>query len=120
MKKLSDYKGEEAIILWDDLLDPLIAIVKNPEVKKLARSGGNKLEIARGLIRLQQKEITEMLLRIDPTPIDGLNIITRLIDLFSEIGQNKELVSFFGYAAQAKTDRESTDSATENIGESEN
>lgn len=120
MKKLSDYKGEDAIILWDDLLEPLIEIIKNPEVKTLARSGKSRIELVRGLIRLQKKEITEILLRIDPTPIDGLNIITRLIDLFTEISENKELVSFFGYAAQAKTDRESTDSATENIGESEN
>lgn len=119
MKKLSDYKGEDALELWDDLLDPLTEIIKNPEVKNLARSGKNRIEIARGLLRLQRKEIVEILLRIDPEPIDGLNILSRLIGLLAEIGQNEEIKSFFGFAAQAKTDSESLGSATESTGAEE-
>ena len=120
MKRLSDYKGEEAIELWDDLLDPLTVIIQNPEVKTLARSGKNRLEKARELLRLNRKEIIEILLRVDPEPIDGLNIISRLIALLSEIGQNPEISAFFGSAAQAKTDSESLDSATESTEVGEN
>lgn len=114
MKKLSDYKGEDALELWDDLLDPLSAIIGNPEIKAVVRSGKPKLEIARSLLRLQRKEIVEILLRIDPEPIDGLNVVSRLIALLAEIGQNEEVKSFFGYAAQAQTDSVSSDSLTEN------
>lgn len=115
MKKLSDYKGEDALELWDNLLDPLTVIIGNPKVKEVAKSGKNKLEIARELLRLQRKEIIEILVLIDPEPIDGLNIVSRLIALLSEIGQNEEVRSFFGYAAQAKTDSESFTSPMENI-----
>lgn len=120
MKKLSDYKGEDALELWDRLLDPLSAIIGNPEIKAIVRSGKNKLEIARALLRVQRKEIVEILLMIDPEPIDGLNIVSRLISLLSEIGQNDEVKAFFGYAAQVKQDSVSSDSHMENIEGAEN
>lgn len=113
MKKLSDYKGEEAINLWADLFDPLSEILTNEEVRKVVASGQPKLLIAKAILKNSAKEATDILTRIDPTPLDGLNIIIRLVDLVAEIGQNEEIRSFFGYAEQEKTEGESSGSPTE-------
>ena len=61
------------------------------------------------------KEAVEILLRIDNTPIDGLNIIIRLVNLIADIGQNEEISGFFGYAEQDQKAKGSSGSPTENI-----
>lgn len=113
MKKLSDYQGDEAIELWADLLDPLTDILGDPEVQKVVKSGQAPLMIAREVLKTHKKEATEILLRIDPEPIDGLNIILRLATVIVDVGQRDELKSFFGYAVQATTEDESSGSVTE-------
>lgn len=104
MKKLSDYQGEEAIELWVDLLDNLSVILSDKEIAKIVKSGDTKINIAKKILKLHGKEAVEILERIDDTPVNGLNIVVRLVELITEIGQNEELQSFFGYAEQAKTE----------------
>lgn len=115
MKKLSDYKGDEAIELWADLLDPLTSIFTDDEFKKVVMKGESKLVIAKTLLKNRKSEMIEIMTRIDPEPLNGLNIITRLIALITEIGKNEEIKSFFGYAEQKKTENEFIGSPTENI-----
>ena len=108
MKKLSEYEGDEALELWADLLDPLSVILTDDRVRKVIQSGKSKITIAREIIKFHKKEAVEIMLRIDPTPINGLNVILRLIALLADIGENEEIKSFFGYAAQVKTDSASS------------
>lgn len=115
MKKLSDYKGDEAIELWSDLLEPMTAILGDKNVAETVTSGKPPMIIAKEILKSHSKEATQILTRIDPTPIDGLNIIVRLVENLADIGKNEEVKSFFGYAEQVKTDSESTGSVTENI-----
>lgn len=115
MKKFSDYKGDEAIDLWADLLEPITNIISDPEVKKVVTSGQPKLVIAKTLIKNHKNEAVEILLRIDETPIDGLNLLLRLIELLADIGEVPEIKSFFGFAAEEQTDIESSGSPTESI-----
>lgn len=119
MKKLSDYQGDEAIELWADLLEPMTKILGDNEVQKVITSGKPKLLIAKEILKSHKKESTEILLRIDPEPINGLNIILRLIALLADIGENEEIRGFFGYAEQAHTENESFGSVTENTEDSE-
>ena len=63
----------------------------------------------------KREEATNILLRIDPTPINGLNIIIRLIDVIKDIEQNEDLKSFFGFAEQAKEANKSSGLPMENI-----
>ena len=114
MKKLSDYKDDEAIELWTDLLDPLSEILTDMEIRKVIQSGKSKMEIAKNILKLHKKEAVDIMLRIDSTPLDGLNIILRLVALLSDIGDNEEIKSFFGYAEQAQTEGASFGSPTEN------
>lgn len=120
MKKLSDYKGNEAIELWMDLLDPLTSIFTDDEFKKVVVKGKNKLIIARTLLKNHKSDVVEIMTRIDPEPLDGLNIITRLIALITEIGENEEIKSFFGYAEEVKMEEESSGLHMVNIEAKEN
>ena len=120
MKKLSDYKGDAAIELWVDLLDPLTSILTDDEIRKVVTHGENKIVIAKTLLKNHKSDVVEVMTRIDPEPLDGLNIITRLIALITEIGQNEEIKSFFGYAEEVKTGRESSGLHTVNTGAKEN
>ena len=114
MVKLSDYKGEEAIELWADLLDPISAILTNKEVVQVVRSNKSRLEIAKTILKNNKDEATQILLRIDPEPIDGINLVMRLMFILAEIGQNEDIKPFFGSAAQDMTGNESSGSVTEN------
>lgn len=112
MKKLSDYKDEEAIELWADLLDPMTVILQDAEVKETINSGLPKIEIAKVILKNHSKEAIEILRRIDDTEIDGLNIVLRLVGLLADIGQNEAIKSFFGYAEQVNKESQSSGSAT--------
>lgn len=117
MKTLSNYKGNDAIELWADLLDPLSRIFTDGNIAKVVRSGQSKLAIAKAIIKDHSQDAVEILTRIDDTPIDGLNVITRLVGLITEIGQDETVKSFFGFAAEQT--KESSGLPTENIGANE-
>lgn len=120
MKKLSDYKGEAAIELWCDLLDPLTEIFTDKKLSNVFYSGGSPIEIAKTILKKHSKAAEKILLRIDDTPINGLNLVVRLVEVITEIGKNEELKSFFGYAEQASDSSESSGSVTENTEADEN
>ena len=105
MKRLSDYKDEEAIDLWADLLDQIIAIFTDPEVAKMA--GQPPLQIARVIVKNHKTEVTQILLRIDPTPVDGLNVIIRLVDVLNELEASPEIKSFLGLSSEKKPTKSS-------------
>ena len=120
MKKLSDHTGEEAISMWTDLLEPMAAIINDEKVKKSVTSGKNRMIIAKEILESHKKEACEILLRIDDTPLNGLNILIRLADILQELGESEELRNFFGFAGQAMISNESSGSVTENIEAEEN
>lgn len=113
MKQLSEYKGDEAIELWADLIEPLTIILGDSDIQEVIQSNKPKISIAKEILKKHKKEATEILLRIDPDPIDGLNIVVRLIGLLADIGQSDEIKSFFGYAEQAKAESASSGYVTE-------
>lgn len=119
MKKLSDYQGDDAIELWADLFEPLMQILGDKQVQAVVQSGKPKLFIAKEILKSHKTEAKEILLRIDPEPINGLNIILRLIALIADIGENDEIKSFFGYAEQEKMGNESSGFAMVNTEEKE-
>ena len=113
MKKLSDYKDEEALDLWADLFDSIVAITSDEEVKKL--KGKPPIEIAKGILKLHRSEVVAILLRIDPAPIDGLNIVIRFLDVLMEVESSPEISAFLGLSEPETMSDGSSGSATENI-----
>lgn len=120
MKRLSDYKGDEAIELWADLITPITAILSDAEVKDIVTSGKSKMQIAQIILKKHKGEAVEILTKIDDTPINGLNIVLRVANLLTEIGENEDIKSFFGYSEQEKTQNESFGSPMENTEDGEN
>ena len=118
MRKLSDYDGEEALDLWADLIEPIAVILTNEEVKKTIQKNSPPLLIVRTILKSCKKEATEILLRIDDTPVNGLNIISRLLALIDEIMHDKIAMSFFNSQGQ-KSEDEFSGSAMENTGANE-
>ena len=114
MKKLSDYKDEAAIDLWADIIDVASPIVNDKEIRKIAQDESKTdLELAKELLKKHKKTVCDILLTIDETPINGINLLTRLIALINEIGESPEIADFFGFSGQTETE-ESSGSATEN------
>ena len=120
MRKLSDYKGDEAIELWADLIEPIAMILADKSMEATIKSGKPKIVVAKEILKAHKKEATEILLRIDPEPLTGLNIILRLVNILVEIDSAEELKGFFQSAGQVKTDKEYSGSVTENTEGTEN
>lgn len=118
MKKLSDYKGEDAIDLWADLLEPISAITSDREIAVIAKAINQKLCLRKRSLN-GIKEATEILLAIDDTPINAINIVLRLISLINEISEYDEIMDFFALQGQ-KTEGGSSGSVMENTEASEN
>lgn len=116
MKKLSDYQGEAAIDLWADVMDYTSTIIKDPKVRKKANAP--KLELAKTMLKLHKKEVCKIMLRIDETPVNGLNVLVRLVSILDEVFEEPELRSFFGMQSQNEQ-QGSFGSATENTKENE-
>lgn len=119
MKLLSDYKDEEAIELWADLLDPLSVILSDKDFTS-GLKGKSYLVMAKDIMKKYSHEAVEILKRIDPDEIDGMNLLLRLVNLLADIGRNKEIMGFFGSSAQEMSESESFGSATENTEDGEN
>ena len=111
MKRLSDYKGDESIKLWSDLLEDAGKIMTDEKVQEAF--GKPIIMIATTILQTHGKEIKRILLRIDKTPLDGLNIMKRLVVLIDEVQADPELSAFFGLQSQIEIEG-SSGSATEN------
>lgn len=116
MRTFSDYKDEEALDLWMDLLDPITEIMNDENLQKMRKQKGvNVAMVAKDLVKRHKKEVSEILLRIDPAPLTGLNILTRLIALIHELTTSPDAKGFFDFAEEMKKDEGSSGSATATI-----
>lgn len=118
MKTLSDYKDEEAIELWADLLEPVSHILQNKEFTS-GLKGKSYIVMAKEILKEYRTETAEILKRISGETVDGMNILLTLVNLLADIGRNKEIISFFGSAAQEISESESSGSDTENTEDGE-
>ena len=125
MKKLSDYTGSEAIEIWGKLLVPIsdivVAIQKDAKIKEeMTLKNGSQLELISRLMVHFSKEISTILLLVDDTPIDAINMLPRTISIFGEMMKNPSIASFLTLVPQEKTENEFTGSVTENTEEGTN
>lgn len=114
MKKLSDYKGEDAIELWGNILEPAAKIVADKEIQVQFKKKEPRINLVKMILLKHKTEAVEILTAIDPEPITAFNVITRFLALVNEVIANEEFKDFFGFAG-LKMDSESSGSATENI-----
>lgn len=119
MRKLSDIQGEAAIDFWADLIDPIASIMSDKDIADAYRSGKPKIVIAKDVLKGHKAEATEILLKIDPTPLNAINIITRVVAILSEIEDSEEIKDFF-QSAEVKTEDASSTLPTVSTGDEEN
>lgn len=115
MKKLSDYKNEDAIELWADILDPLMTIFQDEEFLREVGAGKPVFKLGSLILKKYKKEATEIVLAIDDTEITGLNLLPRIVDVIKEVKNSEEFAGFFAPTPQ-KTENASSGSAMANTG----
>jgi hypothetical protein len=102
MKKLSDYKNEDAIELWANILDPLMAIFQDEKFLNELGSGKPVFKLAALALKEHKAEVCEIVLAIDDTEITGLNLLPRTVEIFTEVKNSEEFAGFFGSTPQKK------------------
>ena len=61
MKQLSEYRGEQAIDILAELIEPATAIMADKEVAELARSKAPAVKIIKPAIKNHKREVIEIL-----------------------------------------------------------
>lgn len=114
--KLSEIRGERALDVCADIIEPGALILADPKVKELFNAG-KRLPAVRTAIKSHKKEVIEMLAALEgespATYEEKIGIFTlplRLLEVFNE----PDVISLFSFPSQ--TERPSGDTS-ENITE---
>lgn len=118
MKKLSEYKDEEALDILADLIDPVVNIFGDKDVAKFYRSGVI-IKAVQLSIKNHKEDVINMMAILEGVPREEYhcNLLT-LPKVLLNIFNDPELTSFFD--AQSEKDSEiPSGSVTENTEEKE-
>ena len=122
--RLSDYKGEEALDVLADIIEPVTLILGDKEIQELAK-GKNvpPIKFVKPMLKNHKKEILEILARLENEPIEEykekVNILT-LPTAILELINDPEIQNLFHSQGQTQvTSLASSGSATENTEASE-
>lgn len=116
MRKLQDIKGEEAIDVMVDIIEPISKIAKDDKVLEAISSGNYKsIDFVKTVIKKYKKEIITIMAIIDGKSykdfLESFNVLTlpaMLIDTFND----PQIMALFPSAAET-TDVNSSSSAME-------
>ena len=111
--KLSDYKGEDAIDLLADILEPMSRILSDNELKESFRGNAPKIDLVKKVLHDHKKEIIEILAITDgedPSNYE-VNVFTLPIKLM-DLLDDEEFLKLFPSQSQ-NSGEESFGSATE-------
>lgn len=96
--KISDYKGEDAIDILADILEPASNIIGDKELSNMVKNDANKLSIVKYILKQHKHSIIEILASIERKPYEeyanSMNLLTlpaKVIELMND----KELTDFF-------------------------
>lgn len=111
--KLSDYKGEDALEVLAELIEPAAEVFGDPEFRKIYNSGP-KVKAVKYALKQHKEPILYMLATLDgESPETYRPGLLTLPAKLLEILNDPELVSLFQSQAQS-TDKTSSGPATEN------
>jgi hypothetical protein len=123
MKRLSDYKGADAIILMGDLMESFKEIFGNPEVQKL-KKGTPVFTILGTVLKSDPSTIIRMAAKVRDVATEEIETswtVSEFFDLFGELYNSMEIRELFMSRSQAsRTPPASTGSAMENIEDGKN
>lgn len=117
MRKLSEYKDDEAIEVLADILEPVCMICADKEVQD--SMSGPKLVIARTCMKNHPKEVRQIMAILDGVPFEDYHIgVFDLPIKMLEILNDEDLINFFRSQGQMGSSN-TFGSATENTLEEE-
>lgn len=94
--KISDYRGEDAIELLADLIEPVSFIIGDDEFRDKARAGVAPLGLAKYVLKAHKREVLEILARIDgKDPKDYKPGIFELPSRVMELFNDEDFMSLF-------------------------
>ena len=113
--KLSEIKGDAALDLLADLIDPVVEIMADKEVSSAFQSG-NTIGAIRSAIKGHKKAVVTMLALLDGAPVENyeVTLVTLPVKLL-ELLNDPLLASVFPSQGQ-KGDANSSGSASATIG----
>jgi hypothetical protein len=117
--RLSDFKGEEALDVLADIIEPITAIISDSEVQKLAKKKGVKrVEYVKPMIKNHKAELISILARLDRKTEEEYKESLSLISLpmqVLELINDPEVTSLFHSQEETKvTQLASSSPAMEN------
>lgn len=106
MRKLSEYKDEEAIDLLADLLDPVVLIFAEPDIASFAQQK-NYIKAIQVAIKKHKKEVMKIMAILEGVPVEEYhcNFVT-LPKLLMDVINDPMLQDFF--TSQVQTDLETS------------
>ena len=109
--KLSEIKGEEALDVIADLLDPIAELGKKEKIKKADRK--DRKAFIQVILKEGKKEIIQILAILDRTPVEKYEVTLatlpgKVLELFSD----PTIMELFGF--QSQEEQPKSGSATEN------
>lgn len=106
---LSEIRGESAIDLLADLMEPASVILSDEEVQKAFRTNGNEhVKTAIVILRRHGKETLEVLAAVNQTPLEEYDpnpwdILRSAVEVLADPG----LTNFFTLQGQKKAEKSS-------------
>lgn len=119
MKKLSDYKGDEAIDLFADIVEPLGRIFADKEIQELAKKKAKPIEYIKPALKNKKAELYQVMARLEGMEVEeykktvnGLTFPAQVLTLVND----PTIRSLFTSQSQTEiTSLASSGSATESI-----
>lgn len=98
MKRLSDYKNEEALDLLVDIMEPAAELMSDSDTVQLlySKKAGDRMKGVKQMIKEHKGAVIEILAALEGVPVNEFEcsvftIPTRLLEILND----KELLSFF-------------------------
>ena len=96
MKKLSDYKNEQALDLLVEILEPCVEIMADEEVVDKIQNGKTRMEGVKLMIANHKSAVISLLAALDGCPVSEYECSFFTLPLrLMEVITDKELLSFF-------------------------
>ena len=117
--RLSEYKGEEALDVLADIIEPLANIIADEEIQKLNKQANTPLiAMVKPAIKNHKKDLIEILARLENQPVEQYEKNMSLLTLpkqVMELLNDSEVQSLFQSQGKSEiTSLASSSSATEN------
>lgn len=119
MKKLSEFRDDEAMDVLAEILDPMVNMMKNKDFVLAMRGDRqkeirpNRVEAIKIAITDNRSDVVKIMAVLNETPVEEFhyNLLT-LPQMMVEMLNDKELMGFFGYQSE-KDSQIPSGSATE-------